>query len=139
MRRGCSYFCGIVEFNVVGIRSPKGARCRSGSGHNFSQGRSLNRAKWPARDLLPAFPMRPILALGVATAELVGHPGVLMTQPFAVEQFGDFLPCSASLTLFADEIHKWFEPTVEGSSAAGAASLHRLGIVNDVRIHQHPV
>ena len=83
--------------------------------------------------------MRPILALGVATAELVDTLCTDDTTLRRAEQFGDFLPCSASLTLFADEIHKWFEPTVEGSSAAGAFSLHRLGIVNDVRIHQHPV
>lgn len=83
--------------------------------------------------------MRPVLALDVTTAELVDSLGADDTTPFCAEQPGDFLPRPASLTLFADEIHERFEPTVKGSSATGACSLHRLGIVDDVRIHQHPV
>lgn len=83
--------------------------------------------------------MRSVLALGVPTAELVDTLGADDKTLLRAEQFRDFLPCAASLTLFADEIHKRFEPTVEGSSAAGALSLHRLGIVDDVRIHHRKV
>jgi hypothetical protein len=83
--------------------------------------------------------MRPVLALGEATAELVDTLGADDTTLFRAEQLGDFLPRPASLTLFADEIHERFEPAVEGSSAAGAFALHWLGIVDDVRIHQRKV
>ena len=83
--------------------------------------------------------MRPALALGVATAELVDTLGADDTTLLRAEQFRDFLPCPASLTLFADEIHELFETTVEGASAAGAFALHWLGIVDDVRIHQRKV
>lgn len=83
--------------------------------------------------------MRPVLALGVATAELVDALGADDTTLLGAEQFRDFLPRPASLTLFADEIHERFEPAVESSSAAGALSLHRLVIVDDVRIHQRKV
>ena len=83
--------------------------------------------------------MRPVLALGVATAELVDTLGADDTTLLGAEQFRDFRPRPASLTLLADEIHERFEPTVEGSPAAGAFALHRLGIVDDVRIHQRKV
>lgn len=83
--------------------------------------------------------MRPVLALGVTTVELMDTLGTDDTTLLHAEKLGDFLPCPASLTLFADEIHKRFEPTVKSSSAAGALSLHRLVIVDDVRIHQRKV
>ena len=52
------------------------------------------------------------------------------------EQCGDFFPGLASLTLFADEIHEWFEPTVKGSTAAGSLSFHWLRVIDGFRIHQ---
>ena len=58
---------------------------------------------------------------------------------FAGERGGNFLPRFAPLALFADEIHEWFKAAVEGASAAGAFALHRLGVVDDVWIHQRAV
>jgi hypothetical protein len=80
--------------------------------------------------------MRPVLALGETTAELVDALGTDDTTLLYAEKFGDFLPCPASLTLFADEIHKRFEPTVKGSSAARAFSLHRQGVIHGFQFHQ---
>jgi hypothetical protein len=58
---------------------------------------------------------------------------------FIGEHGGDLLPCPAPLTLFADEIHERFKSAVKSPTAAAAFTLHRLGIVDDVRIHQRPV
>ena len=80
--------------------------------------------------------MRPVLALGVTTPELMDTLSTHDTTLLCAEQLGDFLPCSASLTLFTDEIHERFEPTVKSSSAAGAFSLHRQGVIHGFRIHQ---
>jgi len=80
--------------------------------------------------------MRPVLALGVTTVELMDTLGTDDTTLLYAEKFGDFLPRPASLTLFADEIHERFEPTVKGPSAAGAFSLHRQGVIHGFRIHQ---
>jgi hypothetical protein len=79
--------------------------------------------------------MRPVLALGVTTAELVDTLGTDDTTLLGAEHYGDFLPRLASLTLFADEIHERFEPTMKGSSAAGSFSLHRQGVIYGFRIH----
>ena len=52
---------------------------------------------------------------------------------------GNFLPSSAPLALFADKIHERFKPAVKSPAAAGAFSFHRLGVVDDVWIHQRTV
>ena len=80
--------------------------------------------------------MRSALTLGVTSAELVNTLGTDDTTRLGAEQCGDFLPRHASLTLFADEIHERFEPTVKGSSAAGSFSLHRQDVIHGFRIHQ---
>ena len=52
---------------------------------------------------------------------------------------GNFLPRPAPVALFADEIHERFQAAVEGAPADGAFSFHRLGVVDDVWIHQRTV
>ena len=52
---------------------------------------------------------------------------------------GDFLPRSAPLALFTDEIHERFEPAVKGAPAAAAFMLRRLAVVDDFWIHQRKV
>ena len=58
---------------------------------------------------------------------------------FTEKHGGNFLPCPASLALFTDEIHEWFQPAVKSPPAAAAFALHRPAIVDDVLIHQRKV
>ena len=68
--------------------------------------------------------MRSVLSLGVTAGELMGALGSDDTTFLGAEQCGDLFPGFASLTLFTDEIHERFEPTVKGSTAAGSLSFH---------------
>jgi hypothetical protein len=55
---------------------------------------------------------------------------------FTCQRSGDFFPCPATQALIADEIHKRFEPAVEGTPAAGAFPFHWMLVVDDFWIHQ---
>ena len=80
--------------------------------------------------------MRSVLTLGVTTAELMDTLGADDTTLLPAEKLCDLLPRPASLTLFTDEIHERFEPTVKGSTAAGSLSFHWLRVIDGFRIHQ---
>jgi hypothetical protein len=83
--------------------------------------------------------MRPGLTFQVAPVELVQTLKRDAATLLGAEQRGDFLPRSALLPLFADEVHEWFQTAVKGASAAGALALYRLIVVDDFWIHQHRV
>ena len=70
--------------------------------------------------------MRPRLTFQVAPIELVQSLRRDDTILFGAESHGDFLPCPALLTLFADKFHEPFKTAVEWSPAAGTISFHRL-------------
>jgi hypothetical protein len=58
---------------------------------------------------------------------------------FTGERGGNFLPRFASLALFTYETHERFKAAVESASAATAFALHRLGVVDELWIHQRTV
>ena len=75
-------------------------------------------------------PMRSDLSRYVTAVELMNTLERDRTAPLVAEQFGDFLPCPALLTLFADEIDMWFKHAVEGTSAAPFRSFACLRVVH---------
>ena len=89
----------------------------------FSGGRCrlLGRVTLPMRSDLPRY---------VTAVELMNALERDRTAPLVAEQFGDFLPCPALPTLFADEINVWFKHAVEGPSAAPFRSFACLRVVH---------
>ena len=76
-------------------------------------------------------PMRSDLPRYVTAVGLMNTLERDWTTSLDAEQFGDFLPCPALMTLFPDEIDVWFKHAVEGPSAAPFRSFACLRVVHD--------
>ena len=50
----------------------------------------------------------------------------------AAQQLGDFLPCTPSLALFADEVHERFQPAMVGATAAAFGPVHCCVVIHGV-------
>jgi hypothetical protein len=74
--------------------------------------------------LRPALKVTPIKLMNA----LCGDGAAIFTEKHG----GNFLPRPAPLALFTNKIHEWFKSAVKSPTAAGAFTLHRPVIVDDV-------
>jgi len=100
-------------------------RARSRGEHGFAGW--FRRCRVLGRITLP---MLSDLSRYVTAVELMNTLERDRTAPLVAEQFGDFLPCPALLTLFPDEIDVGFKHAVEGPSAAPLRSFACLRVVH---------